>query len=63
MRIRVDAARCSGHGVCQLAAPEVFEVGDEAIVVLLTDSPREELRGAVEEAVAECPEQALRLEG
>jgi ferredoxin len=63
MKIHVGAARCSGHGVCQLAAPGVFEVGDEAVVVLLTDSPGEELRGAVEEAVAECPEQALRLEG
>jgi ferredoxin len=63
MKIHADTARCSGHGVCQLAAPEVFEVGDDSVVLLLTDRPREELRGAVEEAVAECPEQALRLEG
>jgi ferredoxin len=63
MKIQVDTARCSGHGVCQLAAPEVFEVGDDSVVRLLTGNPGEELRGAVEEAVAECPEQALRLEG
>jgi ferredoxin len=63
MRINVDTARCSGHGVCQLAAPEVFEVGDDSVVHLLTDHPGDELRSAVEDAVAECPEQALRLEG
>jgi ferredoxin len=62
MRIRVDALRCAGHGVCQLAAPEVFEVGDDAVVRLLTEQPTAELRGDIEEAVADCPTQALRLE-
>jgi ferredoxin len=62
MRIDVNTGRCTGHGVCQLAAPEVFEVGDDAVVRLLTENPGEALRSAIEEAVAECPEQALRLE-
>jgi ferredoxin len=62
MRIHIDTVRCAGHGVCQLAVPEVFEVGDDAVVHLLTEHPAAELRGDIAEAVADCPTQALRLE-
>ena len=55
--------RCTGHGVCESLASEVFEVGDDGIVHLLTTDLREELRSTLESAVAECPTQALSLEG
>ena len=63
MKLHVDTDRCSGHGVCESLMPEVFEVGDDGIVHLLTDDFGEEQRTGLEEAVAECPTQALRLEG
>jgi ferredoxin len=62
MQIHVDTERCTGHGVCESLAPTVFEVGDDGIVHLLTD----ELSGVdpvtLQDAVDECPTQALRLE-
>jgi ferredoxin len=63
MRIHVDTDRCTGHGVCESLVPAVFEVGDDGVVHLLTDDLSEGQRPDLESAVAECPTQALRLEG
>jgi ferredoxin len=63
MKINVDTDRCTGHGVCESLAPEIFEVGDDGIVHLLTTDLSEHQRPSLESAVAECPTQALRLEG
>jgi len=47
-----------------LAAPEVFDIGDDDDVVsLVNDEPGEELRAKVEEAVRNCPVAAIRLQG
>jgi ferredoxin len=62
MKIHVDTDRCTGHGVCESLVPEVFEVGDEGVVQLLTDDLTGIERSDLELAVAECPTQALRLE-
>jgi ferredoxin len=63
MKIHVDSDKCAGHGVCESLAPEIFEVGDEGIVHLLTETLPEDERPTLESAVAECPTQALSLEG
>jgi ferredoxin len=63
VKIIVDTERCTGHGVCESLASEVFEVGDDGVVHLLMSDPPEILRAALETAVAECPTQSLRLEG
>jgi ferredoxin len=63
VKINVDTDKCTGHGVCESLASEVFEVGDDGIVHLLMTEPPEILRAALESAVAECPTQSLRLEG
>jgi ferredoxin len=63
MNIHVDTDRCTGHGVCESLLPEVFEVGDDGVVHLLITDLSAIQRGDLEEAVAECPTQALRLEG
>jgi ferredoxin len=63
MKITVDADRCTGHGVCESIAPAIFEVGDDGMVHLLTDDLAEDDRADLESAVAECPTQALSLEG
>jgi ferredoxin len=62
MNIHVDTDRCTGHGVCESLLPEVFEVGDEGVVHLLTEDLTGVARADLESAVAECPTQALRLE-
>lgn len=60
-KIAVDTERCTGHGICESLAPDVFEVGDEGIVHVLTDDLSADLRPLLESAVAECPTQALSL--
>jgi len=63
MKVIVELDRCELHGDCVLAAPEVFDIGDDdEVVSLLNDEPGEELRAKVEEAVRNCPVTALRLQ-
>jgi ferredoxin len=64
MKVVVEFDRCELHGDCVLAAPEVFDIGDDdEVVSLLVEEPGEELRAKVEEAVRNCPVTAIRLEG
>jgi ferredoxin len=55
----IDPARCQGHGRCQLTNPEVFEVSDDGIGVVLLPQPPESARADVERAIGNCPEQAI----
>jgi ferredoxin len=59
--ILVDRKACRGYGNCMLAAPEIFEVDDDNLVVLLTDSPNPEHEDDVALAVAECPVRAIAV--
>lgn len=64
MKITVDFDHCEVHGDCVVAAPEVFDIGDDDDVVqVLNDSPGEELRSKVETAVKMCPVAAIKLVG
>ncbi|TYP89964.1 ferredoxin [Blastococcus xanthinilyticus] len=61
LRLEADLERCVGAGACEALAPDLFEVGDEGTVVVLRPQPEGgDLRDA-EEAVRQCPTQALRL--
>ncbi|OYN76188.1 hypothetical protein CG716_22840 [Mycolicibacterium sphagni] len=52
MRVFVHTDRCELHGECMVAAPEVFDIGDDdEVVTVLNADPGEHLRTAVEEAV------------
>ena len=62
MRIVVDYDLCESNAVCMSILPEVFEVRDDDFLYVLDETPPEELRGKVEEAVARCPKQAIAVE-
>jgi ferredoxin len=62
MKVRVDTAKCSGIGLCEVAAPTVFEVGDDGQAHAIDPNPPEDDRAAVEQAVSECPTGALSIE-
>ena len=62
MRIVLDENKCSSTGMCEAAAPEHFEVGDDGSLTVLNDQPDEADRDTVEEAVAACPTAALSIE-
>ena len=39
MRVEIDRERCAGTGGCEAMAPDVFEVGDDGELVVLTPEP------------------------
>ncbi len=63
MRVVVDYDKCQSNALCMGVAPEVFEVRDDGFLYILDETPPDELRGKVEEAVRVCPTQAISLEG
>ncbi|MCU1495076.1 MAG: hypothetical protein JWO62_2840 [Acidimicrobiaceae bacterium] len=61
MRVVVDFDRCQSNAVCMGILPEVFEVRDDGFLYVLDETPGEELRPRLEEAVVSCPTQAISL--
>ena len=62
MKIVVDYELCEANAVCVGCCPEAFRVEDDDTLTVLIESPPENLRGKVEEAVRLCPRQAISLE-
>ncbi|UBU09264.1 ferredoxin [Nonomuraea gerenzanensis] len=63
MKLRADLDLCQGHAMCELEAPDVFEVPRKGKVRVLVEEPDESLRAQVEAAVRYCPTRALKLGG
>jgi len=61
VRIEVDLDRCTGHGICESIAEDVFEVGDDGIVVIHDNERPGSDRDRMQQAVTQCPAAALRL--
>lgn len=62
MKISVDRARCTGLGICEAYAPDLFEVNDDGDLVIAIETVSRELVDAVQQAIASCPTEALRLQ-
>jgi ferredoxin len=61
MRVEVDLGRCTGHGICESIAEDVFEVQDDGTVRIDGDGQPESDRDRMQQAVTQCPAAALRL--
>jgi ferredoxin len=61
MTVRVDGSKCSGIGLCEMTAPAVFEVGDDGQSHVTTANPIGADLVAAQEAVANCPANALSI--
>jgi ferredoxin len=60
MRVAVDLERCIGSGMCTTYVPQVFQLApDGSYAIVLEDSVPAGLEGAVEDAVACCPTEAI----
>ncbi|MDQ1485482.1 MAG: ferredoxin [Actinomycetota bacterium] len=61
-KLIADAAKCDGHGICVLRAPDLLTLDAWGFVGVDTDEPLSgrDLRKA-RSAVAACPERALSL--
>ena len=62
MRVEVDLGKCTGHGICESIAEDVFEVSDEGMVYIHGDDHPASDRERLQQAVTQCPAGALRLE-
>jgi ferredoxin len=61
MDVEVDLERCTGHGICESIAEDVFEVQDDGSVVIDHQRATELDRAKLSQAVTQCPAAALRL--
>ncbi|MFC5140515.1 ferredoxin [Actinomycetospora rhizophila] len=61
MRIQADRDICIGAGNCVLAAEDVFDQDDDAVVEVLQEHPGPDQESEVRNAVAQCPSGALSL--
>ncbi len=61
MRLEIDFSRCTGLGICEAEAPDLFEVQDDGSLLLLVERPESSCRAAAEAAVAGCPTEAIRI--
>lgn len=62
MKVVAEREMCMGSGNCVVECPKVFALDDESVVIVLDQSPAEELREKVEAAVDACPAACLALE-
>lgn len=64
VKVLVDHARCQGHTLCAMVAPDWFELDDEDghASVRREEVPSAQL-GVVEDAARSCPEQAILITG
>lgn len=62
MKVHVDMNLCQSHGECAFVAPDVFELGDDDVLVWKEDVG-EDQRANVQQAVDVCPMMAIRIEG
>jgi ferredoxin len=61
MKVTVDRTKCTGLGICEALAPEVFEVDENGDLLLLTEIVDDARLGDVRAAIEGCPTEALRL--
>ena len=60
MRISVNREKCCGFGTCTLIAPEVFDMrAEDNLAYPLLEEAGPEHKDAVQEAVAQCPAEAI----
>lgn len=61
MRIELDLGKCTGLGMCEAEAPDLFEVQDDGSLAVLVDKPTAEQRESLVAACEACPTEALSL--
>lgn len=60
MRVNVDMQVCQHYGQCVFAAPEVFDLDENAELVFQATAS-DDYRADVEAAVMACPVQAIQI--
>ncbi len=63
LEVSADRHECQSYGNCVLKAPDLFDLDDNGVVVVLDKTPGEEHRQQALSAVRACPVRALSLTG
>lgn len=63
MKVTVDETLCSGCGVCEEMAPDVFEMNDSGVVGVKINPVPDDLQASAQEAADGCPSGAITVEG
>jgi ferredoxin len=61
VNIHADRDKCEGHGLCADMAPEVYELDDDAYVVVRHEQVPAELERKAEAGAHVCPVAAIRV--
>ena len=61
MKIEVRRDVCVGYASRMVIAPDVFDVDDDNLVVVLDDHPERELLAVVQQAARSCPKSAITV--
>ena len=61
MKIVAEVDRCEGHGLCEEVAPDMYELDDDAVVVVLHPDVPEALAKSAEAGARVCPVAALKV--
>jgi ferredoxin len=61
MKICVDRTKCTGLGICESLAPDIFEIDDAGGLLLLREHTDDSVIDDVRAAVEGCPTEALTL--
>jgi ferredoxin len=63
MQVRIDEARCTGHGRCYAVAPQSFDYDDDGFGIVRDRVIPAEREEEVRRAASACPESAVAIAG
>jgi ferredoxin len=62
MKVKVDHDLCSGDGICADLCPEVFEMNDNDLAVVIVEELPVELEDSCRDAAESCPEGCIYIQ-
>jgi ferredoxin len=62
MKVRVDPAKCEGHGRCFALAPEIFQEDDRSHCLIPNETVPPGLEAKARLGKLNCPEGAISIE-
>ena len=61
VKVVVDRVLCTGLGICEAKAPDVFEIDEDGTLVVLAEQVEPDQLKQVKAAADACPTRALSL--
>jgi ferredoxin len=62
VRVTVDHALCEGNAICTALAPDLFDLDDDGIAVVLPAAADDQHRADAEQAARACPRVAISVD-